>query len=1012
MTVDARAEDELYQIRRPPRGPGQRQSAEFFSSELERPQLDRRLFMQLTGATLSLAGLAGCALDRPRKILPYTKQPAHVLPSQATFYATSMVLDGYASGLLVESHEGRPTKIEANLQHPATLGGTSMFQQAAVRQLYDDMRARRPRHADAPVSWQDVFRSLWRPRRDDGAGLRLLLEPTSSPLLLELLARVQKRFPEARFAFFAPLETRNQREATEAVFGRPLLPHYDFTQAKVILSLDCDFLCGLPFSVRYARQWADRRRQDSPSDEMNRLYIVESLLSVTGSVADHRLRRRLSQIPRTALALAGAMTAVPSRVRDAASQHGVSADEAEWVRQAARDLANRSGAGLILAGDRQPPVVHALAYLMNAALGNLGRTLFFTEPVLPVPGVHPGLIPFETLVDEMRGGRVDTLLTFDTNPCYGAPADLDFCGALARVRESFAFNYYEDETANRCTDFAPTTHFLESWGDARAYDGTVSMIQPLIQPLLGGKTHGEILAALAGEPDPDAYRLLHAHWSAPGRLDEDGWSRAVQDGLVAGTAAPRVTVEPDSGAVARLVGAFRPAAAAASPGVELEFYPSPTVYDGRFANNAWLLEQPEPITKLTWDNAALMSAATARRLGVANEDVVELRASGAGTRAPVLIAPGLADDVVAVWLGYGRSGAEELASVGFNAYPLRTRAAPHHVPAEAVQRVSGNHLLAQTQIHFSMEGRPIALKRTLEGYREHPDFTAEYKGPVDSILPEFDFRGPQWAMSIDLGICSGCSACMVACQSENNLLVVGKDNVLRHRQMHWLRIDTYYGGIPDEPGLIHQPMLCQHCEKAPCEYVCPVNATVHSPDGLNEMIYNRCVGTRFCSNNCPYKVRRFNWFDFTELLAANRGMVQLHYNPEVTVRERGVMEKCTYCVQRIRAADIRSRIEKRDIQPGEVVTACQAACPTGAIQFGSLTHRDTPMVHWRRQDRSFAVLHDQGTQPRTYYLARIENPNPDLVGYRAEQPAGTLGELLEPPATAPLGWTPRRDGSG
>ena len=989
--MDPRAKDELYQIRKPA-GPGaaEQPSAEFFASELERPAIDRRLFMQLTGASLTLAGLSGCALDRPRKILPYTKQPAHVLPSEATFYATSMVIDGYASGLLVESHEGRPTKIEANLAHPATLGGTSMFQQAAIRQLYDDMRGRRPRHAATPVSWDDVFQRLWRQRRDDGAGLRILLEPTASPLLLDLLARVRARFPEAQFAFFAPLDSRHQQKTSQAVFGRPLLPHYDFSQAKVILSLDCDFLCGLPFSVRYARQWADRRRQDSPADDISRLYMVESLLSVTGSVADHRLRRRLSQIPQAASAIAAETVAVPSVVRGAAGRLGgpLGGSADEWVKQAARDLANRPGASLVLAGDRQPPVVHALAYLMNAGLGNLGRTLFFTEPVLPVAGAHPGLIPFERLVAEMRGGQVDTLLMLDTNPCYGAPADLDFGGALARVRETWAFSYYEDETANRCTSFAPTAHFLESWGDARAYDGTVSMIQPLIQPLVGAKTSSEILAALAGEPTPDAHRLLHAYWTGPGGLTEDGWSRAVQDGLVVGTAAPRVTVDPDANAVARLLRAFRPAARPAQPGIELEFYPSPTVYDGRFANNAWLLEQPEPITKLTWDNAALMSAATASRLGVANEDVIELRASGAVTHAPVLIAPGVADDVVAVWLGYGRSGAEKLAAVGFNAYPLRTRAAPHHVPADAVRRVPGNHLLAQTQIQFSMEDRPIALKRTLEGYREHPDFTREYKGPVDSILPEVDFRGPQWAMSIDLGICSGCSACMVACQSENNLLVVGKDNVLRHRQMHWLRVDTYYSGIPDEPGLIHQPMLCQHCEKAPCEYVCPVNATVHSPDGLNEMIYNRCVGTRFCSNNCPYKVRRFNWFDFTELLATNRGLVQLHYNPEVTVRERGVMEKCTYCVQRIRAADIRSRIEKRDIQPGEVVTACQAACPTGAIQFGSLTDRDTPMVRWRQQDRSFAVLHDQGTQPRTMYLARIENPNPDLVGYRADEGSG------------------------
>jgi Fe-S-cluster-containing dehydrogenase component len=969
--MDRDPSDKLVQIRRRP------PDAEFWPGELERPTLDRRLFMQLTGATLGLAGMGGCALDRPRKILPYTKRPPNVLPSVAAFYATSMVVDGYASGLLVESHEGRPTKIEANLQHPATLGGTTMFQQAAVRQLYDDMRARQPRRGQAPVSWEDLLRQLWRPRTDRGARLRVLLEPTSSPLLLRLIAKLHERYPEARVAFFAPLEPHRHLDATRVAFGRPLLPQYDFSQAQAILSLDCDFLTSLPFSVRYARQWAERRRLDAPSGEMSRLYVVESLLSVTGSMADHRLARPVSQIPRAALALAADLVAVPSAVRDAAAERPAPPDP--FLRQAARDLANRSpGTTLVVVGERQPPAVHALGYAMNAGLGNLGQTLWFTEPVIPPAGSTPNLIPFERLVAELHAGQVETLVSLDTNPAYAAPADLRFDQALARVPESICFSYYEDETASRCASFGPTTHFLESWGDARAYDGTVSMIQPLIRPLVGGKTPSELLAALAGEPDPEPYRLLRGFWLGPGGLGEDAWQQAIQEGLVAGTAAPRVHASLDADAVARAV---HEAAPASPPGgLELELHPSPTVYDGRFANNAWLLEQPEPITKLTWDNAALVSAATEGRLGLSSEEVVELSANGARVEAPVLIAPGLADGVVAVWLGYGRQGQEELASVGFNAYPLRSTAAPHHVPLQGLRRLHRTHPLARTQIHFSMEERPIALARTLEEYRQDPGFTREYKGPIESLLPVFDDRGPQWAMSIDLGICMGCSACMVACQSENNLLVVGKDNVLRHRQMHWLRIDTYYSGLPESRGLVHQPMLCQHCEKAPCEYVCPVNATVHSPDGLNEMIYNRCVGTRFCSNNCPYKVRRFNWFDFTELLATNRGMVQLHYNPEVTVRERGVMEKCTYCVQRIRAADVHARVEQREIQPGEVVTACEAACPTGAIRFGSLTHRETPMVRWRQQDRSFAVLHDQGTQPRTYYLARIDNPNPDLGG--------------------------------
>jgi molybdopterin-containing oxidoreductase family iron-sulfur binding subunit len=686
----------------------------------------------------------------------------------------------------------------------------------------------------------------------------------------------------------------------------------------------------------------------------------------------------VASVPQVARAVA-ARLALPAPVTAAARGAGEDPETARWADAVARDLRDRPrGTTLVLAGDRQPAAVHALAFVVNGALGNLGNTMSLTDPVLPQAG--GAIQTFDELVGDMRAGHVDTLLILDANPSYTAPADLGFGVALDRVRDSICLALYEHETANRCRWFAPAPHFLETWGDGRAYDGTVSMAQPLLQPLIDAHGPAELLAALAGDPNPELHRLAHDFWTHDRGLDETGWQRALQLGLQPGTAAPTVDVEPIPTSVARAVASL-PMPASASGHLAIELYPSPTLHDGRFANNPWLLEQPTPIGKLTWDNAALLSPATAKRLGVSDGAVVELRTAQAAVRAPVLTIPGMAEGVTGVWLGYGRTGQERnAAGVGFNAYPLRTRDHLHSVPVVAIVATGEHHDLALTQEHWSTHDRPIALRRTLADYRRQPDFAARYRAPAPSLMPEFPYEGNQWAMSIDLSICTGCSSCTVACQAENNLLTVGKDGVLKSREMNWLRIDTYFFGTSEAPRVVHQPMMCQHCEKAPCEYVCPVEATVHSPDGLNEMVYNRCVGTRFCSNNCPYKVRRFNWFDWGSRVAMNRGLVELQYNPDVTVRERGVMEKCTYCVQRIRRAEIEATLQKRPLRPGEVVTACAAACPTGAIQFGSLAHPDTTMVRWRQQDRAYAVLQEEeGTQPRTHYLARIDNPNPELA---------------------------------
>jgi molybdopterin-containing oxidoreductase family iron-sulfur binding subunit len=922
------------------------------SDELFQIRPTRRSFLQWMGASLAMAG---CARDLPDKILPYTVRPREVTPGVPNFYATSMVLDGFATGLLVESHEGRPTKIEGNPQHPLSLGATGLWHQASILQLYDPARAGRVRHKGNESGWHTLLMHLHQKK----GNLRLLLEPTSSPLVHELLDRLRAARPGTEVTFFAPCSSRTQVEGARLAFGRSLQPRYDLGRADVILSLDSDLLGNAPGSLRYARDWSSRRRLDSPEDELNRLYMVEPALSVTGSVADHRLPRRLGEIQRLTAAVAAEIDRLDARVGGALDnlRVGLSADEEKWAAAVARDLERHRGAALVVAGRRLPAEVHALAYAMNAALGNLGKTLSFSEALIP-----DGDQDLEALVDELNAGQVETLVIGEGDPCYTATADLDWCAALARAGESVYLGLYENQTARACTWSAPSLHYLESWGDARSVDGTLSLIQPLIRPLHDGRQLETLLSVLAGSAITDPWLLLRDSLEARGvSLPE-----ALPRGFVPGPL-PEVTPRLDWSTVAADLSRLP---SAGDLRLEVDFALSPVVHDGRFAHNPWLQETPQPNTKLTWDNAALLSADTARRLGVVSEDLVEIQLGTRRARCAVLVTSGHADDCLTLHLGYGQSSG--VATAGFDVYPLRTWGSAYVGGGARLQKV-GRHRLAVTQEHQSQMGRELALSTTLAAYRRDPQaLTARFKEPLPSLLPEVEYQGLQWAMSIDLGLCTGCSACTVACYTENNNQIVGKAEVLHQRQMDWLRIDSYFEG----GAVIHQPMMCQHCEKAPCEYVCPVNATVHSPDGLNEMVYNRCVGTRFCSNNCPYKVRRFNWFDWGERIKFNQGLVQLHQNPDVTVRERGVMEKCTYCVQRIREAEISASVEKRDL--ARFQTACQQACPTRAIEFGSLSWGDSEMARRRRQPRAYAVLYDQGTQPRTLYLARVTNPNPEL----------------------------------
>jgi molybdopterin-containing oxidoreductase family iron-sulfur binding subunit len=948
-----------------------------FPEGAERSSVDlgRRELMQLLGASVALAGLGACTQSPREKILPYAQRTPNLTPGISAYYATSMVLDGYATGLLARSHEGRPTKIEGNPEHPASLGATGVYEQASVLDLYSPGRAQAVRSRGVPASWEQAFAAL---PKDEAARPWFVCHPQSSPLVAAWMERVRQRFPLARFCFDAALSRRAAYASTTALFGRPLDAQYDFRRARVTLALGADFLASMPMSVRWARDFAERRRNAEPGSDMSRLYMMEPMPTPTGSLADHRLPVRRTEIGPIAGAIlaelaslmpapqglpAGLLNALP-RASDPA--------HAAWVRAVARDLASARGESVVIAGDTEPASTHMLAYALNWVAGNLGRSVSYSEPALIEPG---GGEPLQAFVAAMQKQEVDAAFILEPNVVYTAPPELELERWLRQVPSSFHLTYFENETSRACQWVLPLSHYLESWGDARAYDGTLSFIQPLIEPLYPCKSLVEILAACAGDQISRGHALLTQHYRAElGASFDAVWEESLKRGVVAGTAAPTSTPEPRWGA---LQSELPQLSVRERPTLELNLDANPSVYDGRFAHNPWLLELPHPMTKQTWGNAAVLSPASAVQLGVETGRVIELMAQGQTVEAPVLVLPGHADGVVSLSFGYGQAAPELVGhALGANAFRLRTDA-DSFAAALSVRVTQKSELLAITQDHGSLRDRPLALLTTLAEYRAHPEATEHLRGPQPTLLPIYPpTPAPQWAMTIDTSICTGCSSCVVACQAENNVPVVGKKEVERGREMHWLRIDRYYNGPASDPRVINQPMLCQHCEKAPCEYVCPVNATVHSPDGLNEMVYNRCIGTRFCSNNCPYKVRRFNWFEYT----ADKTTLSMQRNPDVTVRERGVMEKCTYCVQRIRRVEQQARVEKRAIEPGEVVTACQQACPTGAIQFGALQHEDTPMVEWRKQPRLYAALHELGTQPRTQYLAKVLNLNPELEG--------------------------------
>ncbi len=986
--------------------------------------MDRRRFLTLAGASLALAGLSGCRWLPAKKVVPAAEQSEDRVISIANIYATSVIEHGLATGVWVTSNEGRPTRIEGNPEHPASLGSNSSTVQATLLDLYDPDRSQTVSNLGSISNWPaflETMRSALAETKD-GTGLRILTETVTSPTLTHQIKALLAKYPGAKWHQYEPCGRDNVVNGAKAAFGQPVNTLYDFSKADRILSLDADFLLSMPGHIRYSRDFAVKRRvrseeisAEQPKKlEMSRFYMVESCPSITGTMADHRLPLRASQVEALARAVAGALGV------DAGAAALPAGVPQPWFDAMIADLKTANGASIVLTGDHQPPAVHVLCHAINAALGNVGKTVNYTDPVESQPVDQ--LASLRQLVDDHKiDGAVKILLILGGNPVYNAPVDLEFGHLLDTTRLTAHLSMHEDETSARCQWHLPEAHALEAWSDARAYDGTLSIVQPLIAPLYeGAHSTLELVSALTG-PMPNSYDLVYDYWTAqkPAPDFEKWWQKSLHDGVIKNSAFPTKAFPLNPAAAKATV-----TPAIDDKGLELLLLPDPTVRDGRFANNGWMQELPKPLTKLTWDNAALMSQATAEKLGlapsiggltVADEKVVEFVIGGRKLKIPVLALPGHPDDAVTIHLGYGRTHVGKIGTgTGFNGYLLCTTAAPYFAGGMKATNTGDTYPLAHTRSHHSMEGRDILMEGTLAEFLLHPEFakteaTTTPEIPVDDkqIEPAESGKGKRlslydaqdheyktdenafaysWGLSIDNNVCIGCNACVTACQNENNIPIVGKDQVQRGREMHWIRIDRYYRGPISNPHTFFEPVTCMHCENAPCEPVCPVAATVHSMEGLNQMVYNRCVGTRYCSNNCPYKVRRFNFYKYTagqpdpdKLNGNNDSLVlQLLSNPDVTVRGRGVMEKCSYCVQRINHARTTAKKEGRAIKDGEVVTACQQSCPTQAIVFGDIADKTTLVSKLKALPTDYTMLGELNTRPRTSYLARLRNPNPNI----------------------------------
>ncbi len=959
--------------------------------------VSRRGFLKVMGASLGLAGMTGCVKLPLEPIVPYVRQPENVIPGRPQYYATAVTLGGYASPVLVESHLGRTTKIEGNDLHPASQGGTDIFTQASILGLYDPDRSQTVTSMGDVRSWQGFLGAIRGPlsaqKALQGSGIRILTTTITSPTLADQIRNFQKIYPQAKWHVYEPLNRDNVLEGAKMAFGQPVETRYDFSKADVIVSLDADFLyAGYPGNTRYIRDFAARR---NPDGNMNRLYVIESTPSSTGAKADHRLPATGVLTFAYGLELAravGISVPEPPHVPSKSDSGLLSVADADGRLVAiARDLEAHRGSSIVIPGDCQAPEVHALAHALNQGLDNIGKTVFHTDPVDSNPVNQTESL--KQLVADMQVGKVDLLIILGGNPAYDAPVDLNFADALKNSKVPLRVHHglYQDETAELCQWHVPATHELESWGDARAYNGTVSIIQPLIAPLYNGKSAMEFVALLSGQADATGYELVRAYWQKQhtGADFEQLWRKSLHDGWIEGTTFTQKSAPFYLNPESLMKGVNFLWSDSDHP--LLNIRGDSTIYDGQFSNNGWLQELPKPMSKLTWDNAIQIGPKMAQRLQLAAKDVVELELNGKKVKGAIWIQAGHPDNSVTITLGYGRKRAGRVGSEqGFNAYELRTSTNPYIASGVKITKTGEIYQLASTQGMQSMdtpdgEHRPIVREASLEEYKRQPNFANEEEGsPAKDVTlyPNYDYdkHEYEWGMAIDLNKCVGCNNCIVACQSENNIAVVGKEQTLIGRHMHWIRVDVYYQGDRDNPKAFMQPVPCMQCENAPCEVVCPVGATSHTTEGLNDMVYNRCVGTRYCQNNCPYKVRRFNFLLFQDWDTPQYKMMR---NPDVSVRSRGVMEKCTYCIQRINERRIDT--ETATVRDGketkigdELQTACQQSCPADAIIFGNINDPNSAVSKWKAQARNYSLLGELNTRPRTTYLAEVKNPNPEL----------------------------------
>jgi len=1019
--------------------------------------IERRTFIKLMGASLALAGLSGCVFQPPEKIVPNVKQPEEHVPGKALFYATAAPLFGAAIPILVRSNEGRPTKIEGNPEHPNNRpaevesenpvwnprgsSATDIFTQASLLNLYNPDRSSTPLYREDIRTWTafvgEMRSALDEQRSKQGGGIRFLTESIISPALGQQMKDLLTALPQAKWHQWQPANQDNALAGAKLAFGQPVNTTYRFDQAQRILSLDCDFLSPtFPGYVRYSREFISRRQVTEKNREMNRLYVVETTPSNTGAMGDHTWVVKPSEFEAIARGIGAATTGQTAPASTSAGGN--------WVGPLASDLLQHRGASIVVAGENQPPFIQALAHAMNNALGNVGKTVFYTDPLEVNPVDQRQSL--QDLVNDIDAGRVELLVIIGGNPVYNAPADMKLTfERLQKAKLRVHLSEYRDETSNFCHWHVPAAHYLESWGDTRSYDGTVTIIQPLIEPLYEGKTAHELLAVFSDQYDRKPYDIVKSYWQSqrgagsnqganpqsnqsqaqtqaatnqnnqpapapsatPSADFETWWRKSVHDGFIENSAFQTKTVAFNSGGANQQT----PSAPQPTAGTfELVFRTDPSLYDGRFANNGWLQELPKPLTKVTWDNVAIVSPNTGQQIAGASynrgavkgrEHYVPLvditKAHGQSVRAPLWIMAGQPDGVITVHLGYGRPGPGSYSGtsgevIGFDAYQIRTSFEPWSMSGVRVTNPGIDYQLATTQLHFNLEDprfsteeRDIVRSETLEQFLHGEKPKEDEKHFHPSLYPDYPYKNQDqntpdyaWGMAIDLNNCIGCNACTVACQSENNIPVVGKQEVVRSREMHWIRVDTYFQGFdPNHPeGVNFMPVPCMHCENAPCEPVCPVHATVHSAEGLNDMVYNRCVGTKYCSNNCPYKVRRFNFFLYQDW---DTPTYQLMRNPDVSVRSRGVMEKCTYCVQRIQNAKINSELEDRKVRDGEIVTACQAVCPTEAIVFGDVNDPNSRVSKLKQNERNYSLLGELNTKPRTTYLGQLKNPNPQIT---------------------------------